>query len=202
VSQGPHDLEIPSYLSSGELLTSLRHRWASGGNDRADAAPNGPDATLSPDARAIDAAPSCDPDSFENDSTFQSARVPDFNMVDVVSYADNTICDGDSDWFYVYLFATETIEVKATFEQMGVLGDLDILIHSAENDEMTPTLLTNCSEENPAGCSADTGQSRTSGENFSYTALTTGPHYFEMRPWMDAENSYAICFALYGASCP
>jgi hypothetical protein len=186
------------------LLTILAACKAGSSQPSPDASASGTDAAAQSDATPgdSDAAPwVCTPDSHEDDNVYTDARVPDFNLVDVVTYDQNSICQGDEDWFYVYLFGTETIEVKASFEQMGVEGDLDVLIYYAEQEADPPALLTDCSEANPGGCSADTGQSRTSGESFTYTAVATGHHYFKVRGWMSSENDYAICFALYGAHC-
>lgn len=136
----------------------------------------------------------CEDDVYENDDGLADARQPDFSAGNVYAATDNQICEGDDDWYFVYLFGGDDLYVLATFEQGGPSEDLDILVYDGVGN-----LLTQCTEQDPSGCS-DWGQSGTSDELLIYSPGDYGydgnEHYVVVHGFGGSENAYDICIAI------
>jgi hypothetical protein len=151
----------------------------------------------------------CTDDRAEDDDGFDAAQVPNYedDMREEIEGAQ--VCAGDEDWFYVFLFEGETLQVTLTFDQASPAQDLDVVFWGGDCDLdgtncRNVQLLTPCTERDPRGCDPRSGQSRDADEAFSLTAgeRTAGHHWFVVRGFDGAENDYDLCTAISPETCP
>ncbi len=157
-----------------------------------------------------DLADDIDDDDLEDDDDVAAARVPDYSDDMRETYTGSQVCAGDEDWYYVFAFSGETVQVSLTFDQPDATGDLDIVFYTGDcplgeglEGCTLGELLTPCTDEDPSGCDPDNGQSRDADETFSFTATaeTAPDHWFVVRGFMGAENDYDLCTAISPETC-
>lgn len=152
------------------------------------------DYSLSWSAAAQTCQMMCSDDPAEDDDDANGARFADLDNPPYISQT-NAICPGDDDWFGVILFNGQTLRATLTFEQTGPLEDLDILLYEGN------TLLTQCTEQDPTGCSSN-GQSGNSNEVFEFTATKDEIYYVVVHGFDGSSNLYDICIGLSSSDCP
>ncbi len=99
-------------------------------------------------------------------------------------YEDMVICEGDEDWFAIFLNGGETLVVDVLFDQTNPKEDLDVYLYDTDG----VTLLSNW---------WDGGQSGNSDETLIYKVNATGTYYVVVDGFMGSENEYMIGFTVY-----
>jgi hypothetical protein len=200
----PQTTTIPGCVA---LATLLLLAGCGGDDDGAGDAGSGAADAAHVDATGRDGG-ACVDDDAEDDDDFNSARVPNYEDDMREEYTGDQICAGDEDWFYVFLFPNETLQVSLSFAQSGAAEDLDLQFYDGSCDLGTQNctlgqLLTPCTDADQAGCDAGNGQSRDANETFSFTATTdtAGDHWFVVRGFQGAENGYDLCTAISPETC-
>lgn len=195
----------PRRLAAVLLALALPACASAGGDDAADAGGGGRiDAS---GGGGIDAAP-CAADGNEPNDAVGAATVPDYGVPGLVRYQDLSICGGDEDHFYAYLFSGEVLEVEATFAQASAAEDLDILLYAGncegdfgEGACTSADLLTPCTDEDPSGCDAANGQSRDADERLTFTAPATQAYLFVVRGFQGGAGVYDLCTSVGPETC-
>jgi hypothetical protein len=136
----------------------------------------------------------CADDGAEEDDDATFARRVDHELPHVA--AGSRICSGDDDWYRIYLYGGERVQVALGFTQTGSDEDLDLHLYWGSVD------LTPCDESAPDECDGANGQGTTSNENLGYTVGASGWYYVVVHGWDGAENDYAICIGLSTVDCP
>ena len=131
----------------------------------------------------------CLDDANENDDDLINARV--VSTTPFVSI-DQSICEGDDDWYEVWLSLGDRFTVELTFVQNSFDEDLDLHFFDWTNTDLTP-----CSVEDPSNCSVLNGQSIDSNEFFEGIALVSGFYYVVVRGFDGAENTYDIAIDVF-----
>ena len=142
-----------------------------------------------------DTGGTCEDDAFEDDDSAEQARVPDFED-QVFRSSENQICSGDDDYFFITLFAGETIHATLAFDQVAVDQDLDLVVYDSSG-----ALVLGCTEDDPYECDPYNGQSGDSGETLEFTAPAFDEYYVVARGWAGSENQYDVCIALEPGLC-
>jgi hypothetical protein len=153
--------------------------------------PNPYSLTVSKDAATC--AATCEADENEEDDGPAQARPTDIFPDPFVS-VDQSICSGDDDWYEIDLFTGERLLVDLTFEQVGSQQDLDIHLHDAAGEDLTP-----CTAEQPELCALDNGQSATSDEHFELAAPASCQpctFFVVVQGFGGSENRYDISIGL------
>jgi hypothetical protein len=101
--------------------------------------------------------------------------------------AAETVCQGDEDWYDVFMSAGERLVVDLTFEHSGN-GDLDVHLANSAGTDLTP-----CEPGAASECDTGNGQSATSNEHFEMDITSSGVYYVIVRGFdADDRNDYSI----------
>ncbi len=134
---------------------------------------------------ACGAADICEPDANEEDDNETDAT---FIASLPHTATAMTSCEGDEDWYDLYLTAGTTLTVDLTFEQDDGNGDLDIHIVDALGNDLTP-----CSPQDVNSCATTNGQSGTSNEHLERVTTDTDVYYVMVKGFDASDrNDYSI----------
>ncbi len=124
----------------------------------------------------ITPAATCTDDQYEDNDTLSGAEelVPDTGNND---YSGLQICAYDDDWFAVYLYAEESMDVSIAFTHSQ--GDLDLYLYDS------------------LGSQIDYSNSSADSETVSVTGSTGEYYYFKVIGYGGAENSYDLNIYVY-----
>lgn len=102
--------------------------------------------------------------------------------------SDETVCEGDEDWYDVFLSSGDRVVVDLTFEQSSGNGDLDVHLADSAGTDLTP-----CEPGAVSECDTGNGQSGTSNEHFERDITTSGVYYVIVRGFDESDhNDYSI----------
>ncbi|HKA91093.1 MAG TPA: hypothetical protein VKE22_25700 [Haliangiales bacterium] len=126
----------------------------------------------------------CVDDANEPDDTPATAQVATIQSADKYTQS-GTICPNNSDLFWVYLQAGQTLYASLTFAQTTDAQDLDLWIW----DSTFTSLLDGAATTHP-------------NEYIEWLAPATGEYYVEISGYHGSQNTYSLCLSRNPAQCP
>ncbi|MBN2359024.1 MAG: PPC domain-containing protein, partial [Deltaproteobacteria bacterium] len=122
-------------------------------------------------------SPPCVDDRFEENDTFATAVEPS-GLYEGNNYLyDLAICKGDDDWFRVYMFAGEILDVDIDYVHSN--GDLDLYLYDANNRQL------------------DSSIGSSGNENVSVSVSSDGDYYFKVIGYEQAQNDYDLTIYIH-----
>ena len=91
-----------------------------------------------------------------------------------------TVCRDDLDYYAIDLNGGDTLVVDLLFDQGDESGDLDVFVHDASDQRLTPC------------CQLDNGQSDTSDEHLEFIVPINGRYYIVVEGYAGAQNDYLM----------
>lgn len=121
--------------------------------------------------------PPCIDDTFEDNDTFAVAVTPSSVDVGYNDYPGLQICKGDDDWYRVYMYTGENLDVSVDFTHSA--GDLDLYLYNASEQQI------------------DSSVSSANTESVSTTMNGNGYIYFKVIGYNQAQNSYDLTIYIH-----
>jgi len=128
-------------------------------------------------------AATCTDDAFEPDDDAGSATVATVQTADKFVQA-GTICPDNSDYYWVYLRADDTLRASLTFSQSSPAQDLDLWIWDSTFDNLVGSATTH------------------PNEYYEFSPGIEGEYYVEIAGWQHSQNSYSLCLSRKSGQCP
>jgi len=122
-------------------------------------------------------APPCVDDTFEDNDAFASAVTPSGIDTGYNNYYDLKICKGDDDWYRVFMYTGENLDVSVDFTHSS--GDLDLYLYNASNQQI------------------DSSVSSSNTETVSTTMNDDGYIYFKVAGYDQAQNTYDLTIYIH-----
>jgi hypothetical protein len=140
--------------------------------------------TLSYDSQAQSCAAMCTDDGNEPDDDPDTAQVATVQSADRFEQSA-TICPNNSDFYWVYLYAGQTLYASLTFAQTSDAQDLDLWIW----DSTLADLLDGAATTHP-------------NEYIEWPVPADGEYFVEIAGYHGSQNTYSLCLSHKSGQCP